>query len=86
METIRWGILGCGDVAEKKSGPAFGKVPHSELWAVMRRNSDKARDFALRHGVPHWYDRAEALLLDPRINAVYIATPRPAIWNWPSRP
>ncbi|HNS96492.1 MAG TPA: Gfo/Idh/MocA family oxidoreductase [Polyangiaceae bacterium] len=72
---IRWGILGCGNVAEVKSGPAFQKTPHSQLVAVMRRQGDLAQQFAQRHGVPRWYDNAEALIHDPEVDAVYIATP-----------
>ena len=49
---IRWGIIGCGDVTEKKSGPGFQKAMNSELVAVMRRTADKAEDYALRHHVP----------------------------------
>ncbi len=73
--TVKWGIIGCGDVTEIKSGPAFQKADHSELVAVMRRNGEKAADYAKRHGVPKWYDDAEALINDPDINAVYVATP-----------
>ncbi|MCB0659173.1 MAG: Gfo/Idh/MocA family oxidoreductase [Saprospiraceae bacterium] len=72
---IQWGIIGVGDVCERKSGPAFQKVPGSDLLAVMRRNGEKARDFADRHGVPKWYDDGQALINDPGINAIYIATP-----------
>ncbi|MHA6204510.1 Gfo/Idh/MocA family protein [Dyella soli] len=72
---IRWGIIGCGNVTEVKSGPAFGKVPGSSLVAVMRRDGDKARDYAQRHGVPRWYDDAARLIDDPEVNAVYVATP-----------
>lgn len=75
MQTIKWGIIGCGDVTEKKSGPAFNKIPHSQLVAVMRRDGEKAADYAQRHGVPKWYDNADELLNDPEINAIYIATP-----------
>lgn len=75
MEKVCWGIIGCGDVTEVKSGPAFQKVSDSELVAVMRRNGAKAQDYALRHGVPRWYDNAEALIRDPDVNAIYIATP-----------
>ncbi|ARV16316.1 Gfo/Idh/MocA family protein [Polaribacter sp. SA4-12] len=75
MKTIKWGIIGCGDVAEIKSGPAFQKVENSELIAVMRRNAAKAKDFAERHQVPFWYNSVDALLENPEINAVYIATP-----------
>ncbi len=75
MRTIRWGIIGCGDVTEVKSGPAFQKARHSSLTAVMRRNGDRARDYARRHGVPRWHDNAQALIRDPEVDAVYIATP-----------
>jgi predicted dehydrogenase len=75
MKQINWGIIGCGDVTEVKSGPAFSKVKNSSLIAVMRRNADKARDYAKRHHVPKWYSDAELLINDLDINAVYIATP-----------
>ena len=75
MEKVRWGIIGCGDVTEVKSGPALQKVEGSELVAVMRRSADKARDYAERHHVPHWYSDADKLIADPRVNAIYIATP-----------
>jgi predicted dehydrogenase len=75
MEKIRWGIIGCGDVTEKKSGPAFNKVKGSELVAVMRRDASKAKDYAERHRVPKWYDNASNLIHDPEVNVVYIATP-----------
>ena len=74
-DIIRWGIIGAGDVAEVKSGPAFQKVEHSELLAVMRRNPEKAADFARRHGVSSWYSDADKLLARDDIDAVYIATP-----------
>lgn len=72
---INWGIIGCGDVCEVKSGPAFNKVLHSKLVAVMRRNAGKAKDFAARHGVPKFYSDADELINDNEVNAVYIATP-----------
>jgi predicted dehydrogenase len=72
---VRWGIIGCGDVCEVKSGPAFNKVAHSELVAVMRRDAAKAADFARRHGVPKHYSEAQDVINDPDINAIYIATP-----------
>lgn len=75
MKVIKWGIIGCGDVTEVKSGPAFQLVENSELIAVMRRNGDLAKDYAERHNVAKWYDNAEELINDPEINAVYVATP-----------
>lgn len=72
---IRWGILGCGDVCEVKAGPGFQKAHDSELVAVMRRDGAKAADFARRHHVPKWYDDADALVNDPDVDAVYVASP-----------
>lgn len=75
MDDIIWGIIGCGNVTEVKSGPAFNKVPHSRLVAVMRRSGEKAQDYAKRHHVPRWYDDAHRLIADSEVNAIYIATP-----------
>ncbi len=74
-DIIRWGIIGVGDVTEVKSGPAFYKLDHSELVAVMRRNAEKAADYAQRHGIKKWYSNASELINDPEVDAVYIATP-----------
>ena len=75
VKTIRWGIIGCGDVTEVKSGPGFENAKDSRLVAVMRRTGELAKDYAERHGVPRWYDDAEALVHDPEVDAVYVATP-----------
>jgi 1,5-anhydro-D-fructose reductase (1,5-anhydro-D-mannitol-forming) len=74
-EVVRWGIIGCGDVTEVKSGPGFQQARGSRLVAVMRRNGALAADYARRHGVPRWYDDARALVNDPEVDAVYVATP-----------
>ncbi|GAA4932592.1 Gfo/Idh/MocA family oxidoreductase [Algibacter agarivorans] len=71
----KWGIIGCGNVTELKSGPAYQKVAGFELHAVMRRNIEKAEDYALRHHVPKFFGNADDLINDPEIDAVYIATP-----------
>ena len=72
---VNWGIIGVGDVCEVKSAPAMNLIKGSKLVAVMRRNAEKAANFAKRHGVPKWYDDADALINDPDVNAIYIATP-----------
>jgi predicted dehydrogenase len=72
---INWGIIGCGNVTEAKSGPAFSKVDGSRLIAVMRRTKALAEDYARRHNVPKVYSDAGALINDNDINAIYIATP-----------
>lgn len=75
MDSVRWGIIGCGDVTEVKSGPGFQKASGSALSAVMRRDFAKAEDFARRHGVPRAHRHADDLIADPEVDAVYIATP-----------
>ena len=74
MKTVRWGMIGCGDVTERKSGPGFANAGHSELVAVMRRNGALAADYARRHGVARWHDDADAIIRADDIDAVYIAT------------
>lgn len=75
IKSIKWGIIGAGDVCEVKSGPAFKKINGSELVAVMRRTPELAKDFAQRHGIKKWYSNASELINDPEVEAVYIATP-----------
>ncbi|WP_432222526.1 Gfo/Idh/MocA family protein [Flavobacterium sp. TMP13] len=74
-KTIRWGIIGCGAVTEKKSGPAYQKTEGFEIVAVMRRDAEKAADYAKRHGIKKYYSDADDLINDPEVDAVYIATP-----------
>lgn len=75
MKQVKWGIIGCGNVTERKSGPAFNKVPNSRLIAVMRRDAEKAADYARRHGVGQWFDDANQMMNQADIDAIYIATP-----------
>jgi predicted dehydrogenase len=75
VDAVRWGIIGCGNVTEVKSGPGFQKAQGSSLVAVMRRDRAKAADYAQRHGVLRAYDNADRLIADPAVDAVYIATP-----------
>ena len=75
MKQINWGFIGCGEVTEKQSGPAFNEVEGSQVVAVMSRSENKARSYAERHHVRKWYTDASELIEDPDVNAVYIATP-----------
>lgn len=75
IKLLKWGLIGCGDVTESKSGPAYQNVDGMELYAVCARTPGKARDFAKRHNVPHFYNDVEKLINDTNLDAVYIATP-----------
>ena len=74
-KVIKWGFIGCGNVTEQKSGPAFKKIEGSEVVAVMSRDGAKAQAYAEKRNIPKWYDDALSLIEDPDVNAVYIATP-----------
>ena len=75
MNYIKWGFIGCGEVTEIKSGPAFSEVEGSCVVAVMSRTEDRARTYAVKRGIPKWYTDAQELIDDPDVNAVYVATP-----------
>lgn len=75
MAVIRWGMIGCGNVTERKSAPAYRQVEGFALHGLYGRTRSKADDYAARHGVPHVFDSAEALINASDIDAVYIATP-----------
>lgn len=75
MGTVKWGMIGVGNVTEIKSGPALYKIPHSALMAVTSRTKEKAEDYARRHAVPKVYGDVATLLEDPEIDIIYIATP-----------
>jgi 1,5-anhydro-D-fructose reductase (1,5-anhydro-D-mannitol-forming) len=75
VNKMRWGMVGCGEVVETKSGPAFAAARGSRLVAVMSRDGSRAKDFAERYDVPRWHSDAEIIFEAEDIDAVYIATP-----------
>ena len=75
MKHISWGFIGCGEVTELKSGPAFNEVEGSHVEAVYSRSKEKVLSYAERHHIKKWYTDAQQLIDDPEVNAIYIATP-----------
>ncbi|CAM4024794.1 Gfo/Idh/MocA family protein [Pseudoalteromonas byunsanensis] len=73
--TLKWGVIGCGNVTEIKSVPAYQQLDGFEVYSVMRRNHELALDYAQRHKIPHVHESAEAMIQDQHIDAIYIATP-----------
>ena len=72
---LGWGVVGCGDVVEHKSGPAIGHAPRSDMVLVMRRDGAAAHHFARRHGVARWTGAAQQVIDDDAVDIVYVATP-----------
>ena len=75
LDKVNWGFIGCGEVTEKKSGPAFNMIDGSRVVAVMSRDEEKVKSYAHRHNIPRWYTDAQELIGDEDVNAIYIATP-----------
>ena len=67
---IKWGFIGCGEVTKYKSGPAFQKIEHSEVVAVMSRDISKAKAYAKERGIAKWYNDAQELINDEDVNAI----------------
>lgn len=72
---LRWGIIGCGNVVEYKSGPSIQQAGNSTIVGVMRRKKEKARVYAQKCGIPFWTDKAKEIMKNPEVDIVYVATP-----------
>lgn len=75
MADIRWGVIGAGDVCERKAGPPLYKIAGSVLASVHRRDEAAGIDFAARHGNARFIADPDDFFRDPDIDAVYVATP-----------
>ena len=75
MNQVRWGLIGCGDIAQKRVAPALRDSDACELVAVARAQSQLAEGFAKQFGAKRWYSDWKDLLADKEIDAVYISTP-----------
>ncbi len=75
MSQIRWGMIGCGDIAQRCVGPALTSLSTCELVAVSRREPSAlqscVKQFGAQKGYEHWQD----LCADDSIQAVYLASP-----------
>jgi predicted dehydrogenase len=72
---VRFGLIGCGDIAARRVAAALAETPGSALLAVARRRAELAAEFARRHGAERSYADWHDLVRDPEVNAVYVATP-----------
>ena len=75
MTKVCWGLIGCGDIAQKRVAPALRDLPNVEFVAVNRARAELAEAFAQQFGARKWYADWRDLLADPEIEAIYIATP-----------
>lgn len=75
MRTIRWGLIGCGDIAVKRVAPAMRDLEGHSIRAIARKDPVRLEEFAARFPVERLYSSAEDLIADKEVDAVYLATP-----------
>lgn len=74
-KTVKWALIGCGDISERRVAPALNHLAESELISVSRKQSKLAESFAQRFGAPKWFETWEEQIRDAEIDAVYVSTP-----------
>jgi predicted dehydrogenase len=72
--TIRWGILGPGSIANSLA-KGVAALPDARVVAVGSRDIAKANSFADKYDIPNRHGSYEALVADPDVDIVYVATP-----------
>ena len=75
MKPLRFGLIGCGDIARKRVAPALRDSNYCELVAVSRAQASLAESFAQQFAAKRWYADWRELLADEEVDAVYVATP-----------
>lgn len=85
IEPVRWGVLGCARIFDRRVSNAFAQAMNAEVVAIASRFREKANDYASRHKINQAYDSYEALICDPNVEAVYIALPNHLHTIWTLR-
>ncbi|MCQ2437325.1 MAG: Gfo/Idh/MocA family oxidoreductase [Clostridia bacterium] len=75
MKKLRWGVLGAGGIADRRTIPAMMNCENAELVAVMEINPEFAEKLRAKYNAKRAYTDAQALVNDPEVDAVYIASP-----------
>ena len=75
MSQLRWGLIGCGDIARKRVAPALRDLSDCGLVAISRKRSELAELFAREFGARKWYSDWRDLIRDEEVESVYLATP-----------
>ena len=82
MEKIRWGVLGTAGIARDCSIPGMQKAENCERYGIAGRSLKKAEDYKDMFGFEKAYEGYEALLSDPKVQAVYIPVPNNLHYEW----
>lgn len=72
---IKWGVIGCGGIADRRTIPGMMLAENAELIAVMDANRQAAEKVKEKYGAKYAFDSVEDILAVDEIQAVYIASP-----------
>ena len=75
MKKVKWGVIGCGGIADRRMIPGMVKAKNAELVAVMDTNPEAAERVRQKYNVKYAFGTVDELLSVSEIDAVYIATP-----------
>ena len=75
MRTLKWCLIGAGDIVRKRVAPALRDSPKCEFMAVARAHAPQAEAFAAEFGAATSYADWRDMIVDPAVDAVYVATP-----------
>jgi len=75
MRKIKWGILGAGGIADRRTLPGMEFAENAEIYAVMEVFPELAEKLREKYNAKKAYTDADSLLADPEVEAVYIASP-----------
>ena len=76
--TVNIAMIATGGIADSQLAPALALSPGAQLWSVYSRDQDRAAAFAAKHeaaAAAPAFDDYDALLADPDLDAVLIASP-----------
>lgn len=71
---IRFAILGFGSFAERAIAPALRATPGAELVAIQKRSADRAREKAMEHRIPLFFDSVGEAVAHPDVDAVFVVS------------
>ena len=75
MRKVKWGVLGAGGIADRRTLPGMMLSQHCELVAIMEVDEELAKKLAEKYHAKRYYTSVDALLADEEIEAIYIASP-----------
>ncbi|MCK5758715.1 MAG: Gfo/Idh/MocA family oxidoreductase [Clostridiales bacterium] len=75
MKKVKWGIIGAGGIADRRTMPGIELAENAEIYAVMEIDMTVAKLLKDKYKVAKAYDNEIDILKDPEVEAVYIASP-----------